>query len=291
MPSSTQGLVAKLSRAYTQLTVLQGQVSSRFPSAKLWPLTMKEHRPGLEYRFHLGDIPSVDMNWALATSEILFNARSALDYLAYELHVRHFRGSIPPKVAGTSMFPIFDNQADFASSGARRIKRLAQKDRGAIQHLQPYITRNDCWKYTRSSLSLLNSLQNSDKHRRLHLVAAAQAAAFSHQYPEWCGFDLDIATGSLESGDWVQTWSFRRPPPEMKSNDGTILAIALEHDGQMMSLLGSLSEITNHVSLVVERFADRFTKVPRPPAWRPEWWAPPVPKGTSQPPSRSLFVA
>ena len=76
----------------------------------------------------------------------------------------------------------------------------------------------------------------------------------------------------------------------MKGNDGAILAVAIEHEGQMMALLGTLSELTNNVSFVIERFADRFPKIPRPMAWRPAWSMPYLPKGAQPPPSRSLFI-
>ena len=120
--------VAKLSRAYGQLVILQKQIESRFPSAKLWPLTVREHRPGLEYHFYLDDIPSVDPEWSLAASEILFNVRCSLDYLVYQLHVRRFHGNIPPPAARASMFPIFGNENNFSSNGKRHIRALAERE-------------------------------------------------------------------------------------------------------------------------------------------------------------------
>jgi len=282
--------VAKLSRAYGQLVILQKQIESRFPSAKLWPLTVREHRPGLEYHFYLDDIPSVDPEWSLAASEILFNVRCSLDYLVYQLHVRRFHGNIPPSAARASMFPIFDNENNFSSNGERHIRALAEREQRAIRHLQPYVTRNDGWKYTRYFLGLLSSLQNSDKHRQLHVVAAAQAATFTPSFPESCGFSTDLSRRPVKSGGHVQTWTFTSPPPEMKGNDGAILAVAIEHGGQMMALLGTLSELANNVSFVIERFADRFPKIPRPVAWRPAWSMPYLPKGACPPRARNVFI-
>jgi hypothetical protein len=76
----------------------------------------------------------------------------------------------------------------------------------------------------------------------------------------------------------------------MKDNDGVILAVAIEHEGQMMALTGTLVELVNSVSFVIERFADRFPKIPRPLAWRSAWCTPYLPKGALRPPSRSLFL-
>ena len=227
----------------------------------------------------LGDIPDPDPGWSLAASEILFNARCSLDYLVYQLHVRRFRGRVPPKAARDSMFPIFDSKALFAQSGARRIRHLAERERRAIRHLQPYVTRNDGWKYTRHYLWRLISLQDVDKHRKLHVVAAAQGGTFAPSFPESCGFSTDFAYGPVKSGDHVQTWTFTSPPPEMKGNDGVILAVDIEHEGEAMVLLGTLRELANNVAFVIERFADRFPEIPRPVAWRPGWSAPYVPEG------------
>jgi hypothetical protein len=270
--------------------MLQMQIEARFPSAKLWPVTVREHRPEFEYHFYLGDIPSVDPEWSLTASEVLFNVRCSLDYLVYQLHARRFHGNIPASAARASMFPICDNENSFTNSGEWHIRALGERERRAIRHLQPYVNRNDGWKYTRYSLGLLGSLQNLDKHRQLHVVAAAQATAFAPRFPESCGFSAELSSRPVKSGDHVQTWTFTGPPDEMKSNDGTILAVAIEHEGQMLALLGTLSELANNVSFVIERFADRFPKIPQPLAWRPAWSAPYLPKGARPPHARSLFI-
>jgi hypothetical protein len=287
MSGHIDGAVAKLSRSYLQLIELQRDAESIFPSTRLWPLTVEERRPGLEYFLHLGQIPAIDPDWTLIASEILFNIRCSLDYLVYELHVRHFRGTPPADVAKNSIFPVSFSQSKFPP---RRIDKLAKKDQRAIRHLQPYVARKDGWEFTRMALGQLHALQNIDKHRRLHIVAAAQAGVFSYSYPPSCGFTLEHSSGPVESGGHVQTYTFASPPPEVKFAEGVILAAALEHDGQMMSLLGTLSELTNQVTLIVERFSDRFPAVPRPTAWRPDRWASPIREKVRPRPSRSLFT-
>lgn len=283
--------VTKLSRAYVQLLILQQQIRTRFAAVKLWPVTVKEQLPGLEYHFYLGDIPDADPEWSLATSEILFNLRCSLDYLVYQLHVRRFRGNVPVSAAKASMFPIFDSEASFAKNGAWRIRKLAERDQRAIRHLQPFVTRSDGWKYTRYFLGLLSSFQNADKHRQLHVVTATQSGFFGPDFPGACGFKAHLVPGPVRSGGHVQTWTFTSPPPEMKDNDGIMLAAAIEHAGQMMALPGTLGELANSISFVIERFADRFPKVPRPLAWRPAWCTTPyLPEGARPLPARSIFL-
>jgi hypothetical protein len=290
MNGSLEGPVAKLGRAYLQGTRLQEQIRARFPPATLWPVSVEEHRRGLEYRFYLGDIPDVDPDWPMAVSEILFNARSALDYLAYQLHERRYRGKIPRAVGKASMFPIYDSPTAFGRYGAPRIKKLSERDKRAIRNLQPYVTRNDGWKYARINLSRLSSLQNFDKHRKLHLISTAAPSSFDHEWPESCGFNSETPRGAVKSGDHVQTWTFTSSPPEMKDHRGVLLVIALEHEGELVDLRGMLGEVINHVSLVIERFADRFPRVPRPLYWRPDWWATPLEPGAHKPPTRSIFL-
>lgn len=287
--ASAQDPVSKLSRAYVQLLALQQQVQIRFPPGKLWPLTVRDHRPGLEYRFYLGNIPSADPEWALAASEILFNIRCSLDYLVFQLHVRRYGENIPPAAEKASMFPIFDDEPNFVGIGARHIRYLSVRDQRAIRCLQPYVTRADGWKYTRHFLRLLNSLHNTDKHRKLHVATAAQAAAFSPAFPASCGFRADLVSGPASSGSHVQTWTFTSPPPGMKDNDGIILAAAIEHDSQLMALPGVLGDIADSASYTIERFADRFPKIQRPAAWRAAWNTPYVPEGARPPLPRSLF--
>jgi hypothetical protein len=137
MAGSLEGAVAKLSRAYLELVCLQQQIHARFSPAKAWPLRAEEHRSGLEYRFYLGDIPPIDPVWSLVASEILFNARCALDYLVYELHARRYRGVIPKAVSRASMFPIFDDAGEYRRKGAWRIKHLSARDRSALQWRGP----------------------------------------------------------------------------------------------------------------------------------------------------------
>jgi hypothetical protein len=154
------------------------------------------------------------------------------------------------------------------------------------------VTRADGWKYTRHFLGLLSSLHNTDKHRKLNVVTAAQAVSFTPGFPASCGFRADLASVPLSSGSHVQTWTFASPPPEMKGNDGIILAAAIEHAGQLMAVPGVLGDLADHVSYIIERFADRFPRIQRPVAWRADWNAAYVPEGrpSSAPPQPVLLI-
>src|SRR5512144_1085938 len=174
MAGSLDGPLAKLKRAEAQLGKLRTEVERVFPRGKRWPVRTEADRSGLEYRFYLGDVPSVKPDWAFSAGEIMFNLRASLDYLVYELHLRRFRGKLPSGIESRTQFPIFEREAEFREGG---IARLSQRDRRALRNLQPYITRHDQWHAVRYWLGRLNALHNVDKHRKLHLVAASQNVA------------------------------------------------------------------------------------------------------------------
>jgi hypothetical protein len=261
---SLEGPAAKLARAESQFAVLQDEIESLWPD-KPWPVEAKPHRGGLEYRFYLGELPSVEPAWALIAGEIMFNLRCALDHLIWELHVRHFRDRTLPKgVETASQFPIFDSPAKFRANGVRRIESLSERDRRAIRFLQPYIRRNDEWSSIRRDLGDLNALHNIDKHRKLHVVASVQRFAVVPHFAG-VGFDFQPKFGPVESGDHIDTWTFTQPPAKMHEHEGAHLEVVLEQPGHERGLIELLDELVVGVSVVLSRFADRFPPSPHFP--------------------------
>lgn len=56
---------------------------------------------GLEFPFHVSEIEPLDQAWLLLIGDAYHKLRTALDQLVYQLHVRHFRGTVPPSVEAT----------------------------------------------------------------------------------------------------------------------------------------------------------------------------------------------
>jgi hypothetical protein len=268
MAGSLEGPVIKLARAESQFYVLQREIDTAWPPEKAWPVRAERHRGGLEYRFYLGEMPGIEPSWALMAGEIMFNLRSALDHLVWELHVRHFRGRpIPEKIERASQFPIFDSADDFRRKGHRRIKSLSKSDRGTIRFLQPYRRRNDKWSTTRHALGDLNALHNIDKHRQLHLVAAAYRVAGAPYVPEReFGFGFDPVFGPVESHGHIDTWTFTEPPPHLKQHEGAFLEVVLEQPGYERNLVMLLDGLIGSVSKVLRRFESHFP--PLRDVWR-----------------------
>lgn len=256
MAGSIDAPFAKFARAEAQLEELRSEIERVFPRHKQWPVRTEAHRAGLEYRFYAGDLPSVEPDWALSAGEIMFNLRASLDYLAYELHVRHFGGKVPRKVEETSHFPIYTFRSHFRKH-SWRIASLSKRDRRALENLQIYVARRDEWRWPRYWLNRLNDVHNVDKHRKLHLIRAAQGAAVIPEFAPEFGFRQEPSWGPVEPQAQVDLWTFTKAPPNVQRDTGAFLQIAIQHwhDDELMPMLDGM---TNGVRKVLNRFRNRF---------------------------------
>jgi hypothetical protein len=189
--------------------------------------------------------------------EIMFNLRASLDYLAYELHVRRFRGTLPAEVEGITQFPIYPRAGGW-DNNFRRIANLSKRDQAALRHLQPDVTRHDKWTHVRRDLADLNALHNIDKHRKLHVVASAQVLALAVDFPPEVGFQSERAWGPVKSHSHIETWTFTTLPPKMQDYRGALLTVGLEHGDRTVDLIAVLESYAYSVRRVLDRFSNRF---------------------------------
>ena len=106
----------------------------------------------------------------LISGDILFNLRSALDHLAYQLVI--VSGNRPDR---HTAFPIFETVEAYEAGSHRKIKLMSQPAQNAIRLTNPYKGGNDLlWR--------LNKLHAIDKHRLLVTVGMALMGidAFAH---------------------------------------------------------------------------------------------------------------
>lgn len=269
MAGSLEGPLAKWTRAKTKLACLHNEIREVWPPHEAWPVTPEPDRTGLEYRFYVGELPDIEPEWALAVGEILFDLRSALDHLAYQLHVRHFRGTVPKQVRlkgfkrpvqveGHTQFPIYDSEAAW-SSNLSRIATLSKRDQTALQRLQPYIRWNDKWYWHRWALSRLNAWHNWDKHRKLHLITASKDSAIITE-PDPFRTAVHPVYGAVKSHGEVERWTFSQPPQNVPRHPGVYLHVALMEEGQPQHALTvvTLVILRDRVREVINRFAGRF---------------------------------
>jgi hypothetical protein len=219
---------------------------------------------GLEHRFYLAEpVPEVDDAVPFIISECLFNLRSALDQLVYQLHVRRFRGRVPPKVEKASAFPILGHQTKNRDPNTwPQTKDLGKREQLAIKQYQPFMQRNDDLHETRAILDVLGTLNNIDKHRRLY-VARAKAAPVSKrpQFPEPAlGFRQTVWNIPLSVGALVETWTFAQAPPPIEEHQvcWAHVVIAEPTLDAFVFIPEFLQQALGHVSEVVRRFNTLF---------------------------------
>jgi hypothetical protein len=110
------------------------------------------------------------IRWGALIGDCLFNFRSALDQLAYDLAVAHNGSPLDEVAERQSEFPIFWERKPRKSELDRKIGTMHPDARKLIEAMQPY-GRKD-----RAALKYLDRLHNFDKHRTLHLVAGVSTA-------------------------------------------------------------------------------------------------------------------
>jgi hypothetical protein len=124
---------------------------------------------------------------SVIVGDLLYDARSALDHVAWELVKR--TGAEPDE---NTAFPIHTDEARYRSAVGRRTRGMTDEMVGAIERWQPWRVPNP----PAAPLAWLQALSNIDKHRHLHLtVAAVIGTMFDPPLPEF----VPTYSGSLEA--------------------------------------------------------------------------------------------
>jgi hypothetical protein len=111
------------------------------------------------------------LEWSLRVGECLYNFRSSLDQLAFELAECYTGSPLPGKVADSSAFPIF-GRVPPSGKMEDKIGGVHPDAKTIIEGLQPHLRGNAA--KLRDELWILERLCNLDKHRALHLIPLAQ---------------------------------------------------------------------------------------------------------------------
>lgn len=263
-------------RATHQLTLLDKKPGLGF-LLESYGVEAKVHREGLEYGLYLTeDVPDLDPDVPFLISEFLFNLRSALDQLVYQLHLRRYRTELlPERVEGVTAFPLLpagDRRAGTDPVKWDSIKRLAAKERTAIKQFQPYIRRNDRLHETRKLLDLLCLLNNVDKHRRLHVAKAIPAVVPKHDlFPPDSGFRQTVFFRPLKAETEVERWTFTKPTALVDVHHEVWPQVVIDEPTRKLriNVHPALGEILTAVEKVLIRFAPLFPK--DQPYWRREF--------------------
>jgi hypothetical protein len=123
----------------------------------------------------LEDVVHPPESWSPIFGEFLYDLRSTLDHLAWQLVIR--AGNQPDT---RTEFPIFRDRDKFADDGLKKVHGMTEGMVEAIRSVQPCFTPNpDAFP-----LMWLQDLCNIDKHRELHLlVASSQGGGWYYPQP------------------------------------------------------------------------------------------------------------
>jgi hypothetical protein len=173
-----EGASLKLMRARDHLATLKDEYSAfcardpvrvtmQYENREYPQTTIDEYAV---FRAHIDENPP--SHWSVIVGDVLQNARAALEHLAWQL-ARKEHGGRGPKECETG-FPMLTKDPD-SDNGAKRtwqrsVGRIGERAQEEIKKLQPY---QRGYEAKRDLLWILHDLARVDRHRVLHVVAAA----------------------------------------------------------------------------------------------------------------------
>ena len=116
-----------------------------------------------------GATPDVPIEWSIRLGEILYNLRSSLDHLVWQLVLAN--GQEPGR---HNQFPIVENESGWQQATPERnvLKGMHPDVKLTVKRLQPYTVAGN-FPFDVSAFWPLHSLCNIDKHRHLNLTTVA----------------------------------------------------------------------------------------------------------------------
>ena len=192
-----EGVNAKVTRADDGLASLKDEMN-RFCKYLRQSVNRKVRESTDEQVWiYRGETPKVPLGWSVRIGEILYNLRSALDHLVWQLVLAN--GQTPGR---HNTFPIVTDESKWEKEKSRKLKGISQKNEEIIRRLQPY-TGGINLPFDVSALWTLHTLCNIDKHRHLILAAInldARKPIFDHNFSPVQGLKGRVYLGKIVKG-------------------------------------------------------------------------------------------
>jgi hypothetical protein len=234
--SALHGVDQKIRRARALLSDLTESIGSALSEHPQRFAFDSEPQDG-EYVMRVFDVPVIDTEWRLVIGEILYNLRSALDQLAWQLII--LAGKQPNE---RTQFPIrdtpFNDAGDLVGAELRPTIHHAGI-RAAVEEVQPYRgVQGEPHPFNLSPLWKLHRLNIIDKHRLLLVVASV----FSWD-EMWYGWNDSYGTnprirvnlGPLKDSAPVAWFTFNGdPPPNFDPHPSLHVSL---YEGEMPDLI------------------------------------------------------
>ncbi len=147
----------------------------------------------------------VPVEFRLIIGDCLYNLRSSLDNLAYELAVAHHGSSpLPGGLDKRSEFPIFGDREWTVRERRNKIGCIHPRAQAIIKRLQPH-NRGD--RFASDPLWKLHELSNMDKHRAPHVTQVAISTYADFPDAPHLPGTININMGPFEDGAEIATYA------------------------------------------------------------------------------------
>ena len=190
---------AKVARANVHVQTLEDEIARVFnPDAYVISHEVDIERG--EQRFRLmRHIAPPSLDWSLLIGDALYNFRSALDHIVYQLVIANSE-----EPTRRNAFPVFIEPKLYKTESRSKLQGVCPDAIAVIDRLQPCNGGRDAlWE--------LEELGNKDKHRRLHLVTVSMEKGA-----------LDVPMTSIDDVEFI--------PYVGPVEDGTVLLTVRPHD-------------------------------------------------------------
>jgi hypothetical protein len=255
------GCREKITRAGDHLERLDRE-SRRFVEENRYILTIEddmEHPPERVVRLRSVRQPEIDppLRFGILAGEILYNLRSALDYLIWEL------ATVGGGPGERNQFPIFDTPKQFEHFRERYLYGVRNELWTAIEAYQPYKGRLE-GHYLRA-LAVLNDV---DKHRVVH------ARTQSGMTGEGTLKLTNVTSARISSADWTHFEDGAQIYRILSWEPPDAAQVEVQADVRYTILFGDpatiamsrldLVVVRDIVSNIIESFAAEFISQPGP---------------------------
>ena len=168
-----KGINAKIDRASGQIQTLSSDIEVFGATIRRSIVHEIDRDAGEQKWIYRGATAEVPIEWSIRVGEVLYNLRSALDHLVWQLVLAN--GEEP---ARNNQFPILDEAEEWMSRTENQLKGVSENHRQMIRFLQPFNpllelpVNGEMRPYNAQVFRTLHDLCNIDKHRHLNLICA-----------------------------------------------------------------------------------------------------------------------
>ena len=169
-----RGIDAKIDRARNQVIALSADIDELCANIRQAIVHEIDTDAGEQKWVYRAAAPEVPIEWSIRVGEILYNLRSVLDHLVWQLVLAS--GNKPTRF---NQFPILDEAEEWTrASTARGLRGVSDENKEMVRNLQPFnpfLQLPVDGKYRPCNAQVFRTLRdlcNIDKHRHLNLILA-----------------------------------------------------------------------------------------------------------------------